>query len=307
MSTQLTYQRHAEFINELRIAAEKYFKKNSYNTHPKMPYCLDEWKNWKNNIIVEEVYNYILNNRKHAASNNNSFPLHKYVHHGLSSQAMIFNLIGPLIVMNHYEPLIKVFEKGGVTMSPDSYVEFEYEDRSVFNEGNGQPTSLDLVVKNAVGTPYLFIESKLVETEFGGCSLFEKGDCNGRNPIHDKSLCYLHSVKQRKYFNLIEKHGFKDTLLTQKICVFINYYQFFRELLFTLEKNGIFILISDNRSSVFDHPKKGLIPFLLEFVPTQHKDKIVLISIQQIVEMISQYQMHQSWIVEFKKKYAISN
>ncbi|MHA1137260.1 MAG: PGN_0703 family putative restriction endonuclease, partial [Candidatus Thorarchaeota archaeon] len=45
--------------------------------------------------------------------------------------------------------------------------EFEYDDRTVFNEDSGQPTSIDLVVTGE--NKGIFVEAKLVEREFGGC------------------------------------------------------------------------------------------------------------------------------------------
>lgn len=57
--------------------------------------------------------------------------------------------------------------------------QFEYEDRTVFNEDTGLPTSIDLVLFDTENRPKIFIESKLVEAEFGGCSVFKKGDCWG--------------------------------------------------------------------------------------------------------------------------------
>ncbi len=58
---------------------------------------------------------------------------------------------------------------------------FEYEDRDVFNEDAGQPTSIDVALRDGEGKPVVFVESKLVEREFGGCSVFAHGDCDGMN------------------------------------------------------------------------------------------------------------------------------
>ena len=140
------------------------------------------------------------------------FPLHKYLHHGLSSQAMAFNLIGPLITRNDYEPLIQIIQENGIENGKhiDSAI-FEYEDRSVFNEDSGQPTSIDIVLTDSKRTPVFFIESKLVEKEFGGCSVFSEGDCNGENPISNKEQCYLHFIG-RKYWELMDKYGFSELL-----------------------------------------------------------------------------------------------
>ena len=42
--------------------------------------------------------------------------------------------------------------------------------------------------------PVLFVESKFVEKDFGGCSVFRNGDCDGRNPVSDPSDCYMHHL-----------------------------------------------------------------------------------------------------------------
>ncbi len=62
-----------------------------------MPYLLAEWEDWGSNIILPEVAEYITKERQ-IRSAKKGFPLHKYIHHGLSSQAMLLNLVGPLIV-----------------------------------------------------------------------------------------------------------------------------------------------------------------------------------------------------------------
>jgi hypothetical protein len=50
---------------------------------------------------------------------------------------------------------------------------------SPFNEDTGQPTLIDLVLFDKNTHPKIFMESKLVEAEFGGCSFFRKGDKKG--------------------------------------------------------------------------------------------------------------------------------
>ena len=131
---------------------------------------------------------YILANRHEQAKL--GYPLHRYLHHGLSSQAMLFNLIGPLIVRDDLKPLKVSIERIGLDW-PEGNVKaaFEFENREVFQENQGQPTSIDLVIGEDLERPNIFIESKFVEKEFGGCSLFEKGDCDGRNPVPDFSIC----------------------------------------------------------------------------------------------------------------------
>jgi hypothetical protein len=245
-SKEWIYPRHSKFEEELRNSSSEWFLKNGFNVHSKMPYCLDSLENWKNNIILSEVANYIENFKNDREKDSKPFPLHKYAHHGLSSQAMVFNLIGPLITRNDLSPLTDLLEAKGIS---DNIVDaqFEYEDRDVFNEDTGQPTSIDLVLFDINNKPKVFIESKFVEAEFGGCSVFTKGDCAGGNPINDLQECFLHFIG-RKYWDLIEKHGFKEKLGNEKICILVNYYQFFREILLSIEKDGVFVLLYDERS-----------------------------------------------------------
>ncbi|HSW47234.1 MAG TPA: hypothetical protein VLM89_16850 [Phycisphaerae bacterium] len=84
------------------------------------------------NLICEDVADYIRRAQERHLGED-SFPLHKYLHHGLSSQAMAFNLIGPLIVRNDLAPLKTAIEKLGVP-SPEGKVRavFEHDERSVF-------------------------------------------------------------------------------------------------------------------------------------------------------------------------------
>lgn len=304
------FPRHKMFEKELRIAASKWFKHKGYSTHPRMPYCLSEWNEWKNNIILEEVASYIEKCKENCENSGKPFPLHKYVHHGLSSQAMVFNLISPLIIRNDYEPISQILLRENANIASQiTSASFEYEDRNVFNEDSGQPTSIDLVLKNRDGEPIVFIESKLVEKEFGGCSVFSGGDCNGQNPLTDKKQRYLHFIG-RKYWELIEKHGFSETLKNEQQCIFVAYYQFFREVIISLEKGGIFILLSDERSPVFhcevNGVEKGLMTFLVKFVPQKYKTRITSVSIQQLVNSIKKYGKHQDWIGEFETKYGLA-
>ena len=192
------FPRHRLFEKELRKAASNYFKSKGYSTHPRMSYCLNKWDEWKNNIILEEVASYIEKFKEGCEKDNKPFPLHKYVHHGLSSQAMAFNLIGPLITRCDFEPFIRLLQKKNIELVKNiNSAEFEYENRTVFNEDTGQPTSIDIVLKNEDDKPIVFIESKLVEKEFGGCSVFAGGDCNGQNPLQNKEQCYLHFIGRK--------------------------------------------------------------------------------------------------------------
>lgn len=261
-------------------------------------------------MILKEVVKYIQQCKTNCEANSSPFPLHKYLHHGLSSQAMAFNLIGPLITRNDYTPLVDVLQNKGISIASQvSKAEFEYEDRNIFNEDAGQPTSIDIVLSDSSGKPIVFIESKLVEQEFGGCSVFSNGDCEGRNPLGQKNDCYLHFIG-RHYWDLMEEYGIAENLKNEKQCIFVAHYQFFREVLFSLKKGGIFVLLSDERSPVFhcdaNGKRKGIMPFLIEFIPLTYRTRIVSISIQELVEQLKTKENHRDWIEEFQLKYRIA-
>lgn len=302
------FKRHKSFVRELREFAAKWFSSKKLATHAKMRYCLKSHDNWPENIICKDVADYIEQKRKQH-SGKESYPLHKYLHHGLSSQAMVFNLVGPLIIRNDFEPLRVVIERTGIAWPKGNVTAtFEYDDRSVFNEDIGQPTSIDLAIS---GDTKLFIESKFTEKEFGGCSIVSDGDCDGRNPLVDGlENCYLHYVG-RKYWERMGEFGFRGTVLTTgPVCPFVNYYQFFREILFALIKGGSFILLHDERNPAFlkisqDGKESGLWPFLIKSVPTEHTDKLGRITIQQLVKAIDESRRHHDWINDFKLKYGI--
>lgn len=296
-------------MEKMRHAATQWFNSKNHQAHPKMSYCLFSWDNWKNNIILDEVAQYIEKNKTECDADGRPFPLHKYLHHGLSSQAMAFNLIGPLITRNDLSPLVAALSEKNILLAlkvKDAI--FEFEDRSVFNEDAGQPTSIDIVLKDNEGKPLIFIESKLVEHEFGGCSVFSNGDCDGHNPINRKDSCYLHFIG-RKYWDLMTKYGFDDAIAREKQCIFMAHYQFFREVLFSLEKGGIFVLLSDERSPVFNYKAngtyRGLVPYLMEFVPEQYRNRIVPISMQELVSQITKNTVHHDWIEDFMAKYGL--
>ncbi len=304
------YPRHSYFQKQLRVAAASWFQANGFEQHVKYPYCLKSLNDWPKNIIDQRVVDYIKEVRDNRKGGK-GFSLHKYVHHGLSSQALLFNLVGPLIVSGDLGPLRQVLEGKGVTWPEDSILaDFEYEDREIFNEDSGQPTSIDLIVQDSTGKPNIFIESKLVEKEFGGCSVFAGGNCDGRNPAANFDQCYLHHIG-RRYWGLLETHGFLDGPLRQeRTCILASHYQFFREVLFAIEQGGTFVLLSDERSPVFHcvsndgTTPRGLMEFLCRLVPERVLQKIKSITIQEVVQSIEISGRHP-WIEEFKIKYAL--
>jgi hypothetical protein len=309
LAKEWPYPRHLNFEKSLQVAATNWFKSKKYVVDDKYPFILSDWNKWGNNIILPEVVSFIEDIKKEREQKGEGFPLHKFVHHGLSSQALLFNLIGPLIINNDLEPLKVVLKNRGIAWPAlSATARFEVEDRSVFNEDSGQPTSIDLVIDNITNQSPLCIECKLVEKEFGGCSVFNSGDCDGQNPSDDFAKCYLHFIK-RKYWTLLEKYDFLKTAIGQDTsCILANHYQFFREVLFALEKGGVFVLLSDERSPTFyckgDTGERGLMNLLLSIIPKGLSSRIGNITIQQLVQEIQKNPKY-TWVNEFKIKYAL--
>lgn len=298
------YPYHRRFEEQMRRVAADWFAARGLRTHPRYPYILAHHEDWTHNIILPEVADYI-----QAECDGYGLALHRYIHHGLSSQAMVFNLIGPLIVQHDLRPLQTALAQHNVTW-PDGQVSarFEYEDRSLFREDTGQPTSLDVVIADETLAPFLFIESKFVEKEFGGCSVFTQGDCNGRNPAQDFSTCYLHHLG-RRYWELLAKYGFLSGRVGDNItCILATYYQFFREMLFAMELNAHLVLLIDARNPTFywDGPggPRGLVPFLTSLIPTAVQQRFTLLTTQELVEAIRQTGRHE-WLTEFGAKYGL--
>jgi len=303
------FETHLDFEKRLRNAASQWFKRKGYETQ-KCGYILAKYDNWHENIICQKVADYIKSERDKRASNRQGFPLHKYIHHGLSSQAMLFNLVGPLIRTKEQDlsPLKTAFEKKGICWpSGELTAKLEDEDRSIFNEMTQQPTSIDLVIENETKIGGLYIEFKFVEHEFGGCSVFKNGDCDGKNPAKDPSTCYLHHIG-RKYWDLLDKYGFLNGPIAENAtCFLATYYQFFREVLYALERRGTFVLLVDQRNPTFcsgRNSQRGLFPFLKGFVPTELKDRVYKVTVREIVTAITDSNKH-SWIAEFQQKYGI--
>lgn len=326
LAREWPYDRCNAFKEELRKAASEWFKKRKYRCHPSMPYCLPSYEGWRKNIICDDVVSLIDAERgvdhekqleeqqEDYRESGNGFPLHKYIHHGLSSQALAFNLVGPLFQRNDIEPLIQALADAGISWRDDDKTRcaiFEYEDRQTFNEDSGQPTSIDVVLYGS--QTRVFIEVKLTESEFGGCSVFAAGDCEGKMPSHDDlGECYLHHIN-RKYWVLAKEHGLLQMpMFNGAICPFASYYQFYRELLFALAHDGAFVLLHDERNPAFMRIRKdgtgeprGLWPLLTEGIPDHLKNRVGRITVQTLVKKIEASGRHDDWIGEFKKKYAL--
>jgi hypothetical protein len=304
------YQRYRTFRQTLSEAAANWFNEKKCKTHSKMAYCLADRNQWQQNIICSEVVDYI-HKKQQEHKGIKSFPLHRYLHHGLSSQAMIFNLVGPLIVRDDFEPLKKAIEKVGIPW-PLGQVKaaFEHDDRAVFNEESGQPTSIDVFFQGDDND--LFLEAKLVEHDFGGCSIFAAGDCEGRNPYPNRlEECYLHHI-DRKYWLYAELQGIsRSSIFEGEICPFASYYQFFREVMFAFAQQGSFVLLHDERNPAFYRPALnkmeagGLWEFLYRSVPQSLRQRVARLTVQLVVEAIERAGGHEDWIGDFKSKYAL--
>lgn len=311
------YLRQQQYEDLLRKAASQWFAARGLRTHPKYAYCLNDWSQWPQNIILPEVVAYI-EQQKTRDLGQEPFPLHKYLHHGLSSQAMLFNLIGPLLIRYDLAPLQAASAATGIPWPAGAaQLRLEESDRRVFNEDTGQPTSIDFTVcgEDKKHSASLFVEAKLTEAEFGGCSVFASGDCAGHNPLTAQSglaACYLHHIG-RTYWKHALEQGFADSPLAKgPICPFATYYQFFRESLFALAKGGHFVLLYDERSPVFvkkgnnGTSPNGLWTFLLAQAPPAIAGRLHAVTIQQVVAEIEKHPLHQDWIGLFKRKYGLN-
>ena len=143
----------------------------------------------------------------------------------------------------------------------------------------------------------------------GGCSVAADHVCDGRNPAQDLELCYLDGL-DRSYWDRMKAHG----LLTGQIrddatCILASHYQFFREVLFALDKGGIFVLLHDARNPRFiaEGPRgvRGLMPFLVSLLPASARESIGTVTIQQVVAAIKEFGRH-GWIAEFEHKYGLA-
>lgn len=292
---------------DLQRQLAKYFAKREYQvlSHSR-DYILRDHSDWHKNIILPRVSSYIEEQKGNRYKKRQPFPLHKWIHHGLSSQAFLFNLLGPLVENEQWHILDEILHQAGIQLPASiTNAEFEVEDREVFNEQQGQPTSIDLCLYTG-DIEEVFIEFKFTEKNFGGCSVFNDGDCDGRNPANDFNLCYLHYIG-RKYWELMKKH----TLLSKQIkrdsqCPFSILYQLYRLILFALEKKGHFLLIYDDRNPSFlverDNIKRGLFNRVYDSLPSDIQNKCHALSVQSILSILQKYP-ELDWTSELKEKY----
>lgn len=295
-----------EWEANLQRHLAKYFRDKKYKDprfpiSSRHPYILAKHSDWYRNIILDRVAQYI--DTKIAERH---FALHKWIHHGLSSQAFLFNLLGPLVVDKQWYIFDEILHQASIQLSTNiTNAEFELEDPDVFNEQQGQPTSIDLCLYTGE-IEKVFIEFKFTEKNFGGCSVFGDGDCDGKNPAKNPDLCYLHHIG-RLYWQLMKKHR----LLTKQMkrdsqCPFSTLYQLYRLILFTLEKNGHFLLLYDERNPSFllerDNIKRGLFNLVYESLPGKIQNKCHALPVQSALKIIEQHSS-LDWVDELKEKY----
>ena len=290
-----------ELVKTLRKQAAQYFKSKGCAT-ARCGYILASRADWPKNIILRKVADYIESKKRQAQINGRSFPLHKYIHHGLSSQACLFNLLGPLLVDGDYVTLKGILELSGLPLSGAiTSAEFEFEDRKIFAESRGQPSSIDLHVKTD-DDEAVFAEFKFTEVGFGSCSLYRKGRCDGANPRNDLNSCCLHKMG-RTYMALMNRYGL---LGGSDSCPFTEFYQAYRVLLCALENDGCFLLICDERNPAFwgcgEEVTGEVYVRFRELLPPGIADKVFVLSIQRIVEHLEKH-LKPSWLLEFRRKY----
>lgn len=288
--------------------AEKRKLGNGFYVQEKFPYILKEPKDWDKNIILDPVLQYIKSTKAEARENRDAFPLHKYLHHGLSSQAMLFNLFGDPILKKDYSFFQEVFHFNDIQIDDRYLLKFEYCNRSTFNENQQQPTSFDFAILDKTKEfKSIFVEAKYVETEFGKCSTIESGECDGLNPVNSPELCFL-THKERNYWELMKKYKLDIAYTHSPICPFVIYYQFYRELMFALENNGYYVILVDKRNPAFEKfssiEKRGLIPLLLNQIPSDLKTQIKVIYIQDVLVELEKF--GYEWVGDFRKKYGIN-
>ncbi|MGD0113287.1 MAG: hypothetical protein ABSD48_15615 [Armatimonadota bacterium] len=294
--------RNDKLKDTLARAAAEWFGKRGLGTRRDLAYCLERTMPWQSNLILPELaHPDVIDESK----------IHRHFRSGLSSQAMLLNLVGPLLLEGCFAPIEAAMRAQGIEW-PDgiSRGKFEYEDRRVFNETPpGTPTSIDLALLDGNEIPRIFIEAKLAEEGFGGCSRASDCPIRDTNPLDDLDACYLHKQRGRTYWNVLTETGFLEGELARAPrCILADHYQFFREAAFAVRKGGTFILLCDDRNVALwgDDPSGGggLFARLRGLLPEALRERAAAVSVQQIVAAIRETCRHD-WIEEFVSKYGL--
>ncbi len=293
-------EQHKHFFQNMQKVAKNYFKARKYNVDKSHPYILESPEDWQKNIILSEVAEWI---------KLKEYKLHRWIHNGLSSQAMLFNLIGPLVVKNEYKSILNILDLDDVAKPEKGVIGiYEYENAAILNERKGQPTSIDFALLNkSAGS--IFIEAKFTESEFGKCSKFKQCNCDKVNPMINDSKCYYYS-QGMFYWPLLQEHNIlNEEQKNAKLCPLADHYQFYRELLFAVEQQGYFVLIYDERNPYFVNQYKGeyegIFTRLCSSLPEEICKRVSAISIQKLFNSIKTLHEQSVWTKEFAEKYGM--
>lgn len=294
------------FRYDLENASATWFESKNFETMPDKPYILRKKTAWKNNLVLPEIYAYIMEKKDQRV---NPFPLHNFLHHGLSSQAMLFNLLTPLVQSQKLGILAEPFEEVGISCPDKMYGEFEYSDRLVFNEFQTQPTSLDFAILDEDKNPQILIEAKLVEKDFGMCTRLQRNKCSGLNPLDGNGLerCYHVSI-HREYWNvLFENYVLTGETIDGPTCPMAIFYQFYREVGFAVKINSKLVFLVDERNPYFSPNNEWSLPNkLIKTLRRKIRKNIKIVTIQRIFKEVEKYCHGQSWAKSFGEKYNIS-
>jgi len=297
---------HNDIRQILEKSSAEWFKTKGYPTRPEYPYILQDKTDWRKNIILPEVYEYVME-RKQAR--NHLFPLHDWLHHGLSSQAMLFNLLGPLVVKNRLVVLAEPFKEAGVIWPKQIDGEFEYQDRLAFNELQTQPTSLDFVITGQTKEPKILIEAKLVEKSFGYCSRLQNTVCSGLNPLNGivKDECELVKVGREYWKVLIENDVLIEETLKGPTCPMAVFYQFYREVGFAVTTNSQLVFLVDERNPFFSPSTDSSLPNrLIKSLRPAIQQKVKIVTIQRVFSEIAKFFQGQDWVTSLAEKYSLN-
>ncbi len=259
----------------------------------KWPHVLRSRDEWRRNIIDPAV-------AAHLAST----PLHARVHYGTSSQALLFNLVGPMLlpgVDGGLEPLRQALRKRNIPWPVGSVnALLEYQDRQVMKESKRSPTSVDLAIRSSdTREAGLYIECKFTETGFGRCSR-KKELCRAADPMDGGVTCY-YTEKGIGYWDALERLGFYDTLPRRAGCPLRRDYQFYRMVLFAVLQRGRFVLLYDERNrGIAAHLDR-----LRETVPPACQEAIGALTVQDVLEECGKWEAHTSWLPLFREKYGL--
>ena len=314
LKQDVSAEQYKAFKAELQAAAAAWFRKHGHSVQAEMDHCLSAPSLWHHNIILPEVVQLITRTAQAWKIRNPTLKgcLSDSLHNGLSSQAMKFNLLGPLVARKDLSPLKAAFGAvGGVWFFGDLRPHFEHYDRQIFNERHGIPTCLDFALIGQ-GTG-LFIETKLAEPGFDGCPHHQDGSCDGKNPCSFARIaeCPLTQGGYTYWQRMEEVVLGEAALVDGDTCPFVNYYQFFRNLMFALANQGVYNLLYDERNSMFAQRDEqgnlvdGLCQQLSEALPRHTWNSVGAFTVQDLVRAIEKTGRHGDWIQEFKDKYAI--